>query len=382
MAVSLSRMTRGRGAGAYGRAIIPTATDLHAYARQVNAAARMDRQHDINMRELEYLAARQALGIGIPGQAAGGTSNADAFLNKWQEQLGKVEGVYNQALGSLQGVYGDLRTASGAARQLGDLAGRVEQEYQGYLSDMQPLQQEMTQMAEEEAAARRGLVGQIPALTRYDPESAAGRAIAGVAQQFGTARQAEARRLQGMGIDPTSGRALRMGRQMAGQEAAARAMAGSAARQQELARAGQMTLGAMGLLDPTRAASAALNIRTGANQLLGLSANLLGQQATTLGNLAQTRAGVGRSIADIGGSMATHLATPYAEMAGLQMGLAGQGMQNAQSILSNLQRRPSGGAVTVQGGGDPLSRVNAIQPTWSGQTKSQALGGTYFNMTG
>lgn len=372
------------GRSEYGIAISPQGPGLAQYARQVNEMARRDRQHQLNMNELEYLAARQALGLNLPGRGGrGGASGADQFLQRWEQELGGVRGVYNQALQGLQGVYGDLRTASGAAQRLGDLAGRVEQEYQGYLTEMQPLQQEMTQLATEEATARRGLLGQLPALTAYDPEAAAGRAIADVSQQFGQARQAEARRMASMGIDPTSGRALAMGQRWGGAEALGRAMGATSARQQERQRAGAMTMQAMGLLDPGRAATTALNIRTGANQLLGQAGALLGQQAQMLGNVAQTRANVGRSIADIGGSMATHLAAPYAEMAGIQMGLAGQGMQAAQNWLAN---RPSGGGgglgLTVASNpGGPLGRVNAIEPTWSGQSKSQAMGGTYFNMT-
>ena len=180
---------------AYGNPLVATGQKVSGagdYARLMGQIERQDRAHEIAMRELEYLAARQALGLGIPGQTQGGSANANAFLQKWEQQLGKAEGVFNQALAGLGGVYDDLRTASGAAMKLGDLAGRVEQEYQGFQQQFQPLQQEMAGLATEEAGMRRQLMAELPALTAYDPEAAAGRAIAGVAQQFGQARQATA----------------------------------------------------------------------------------------------------------------------------------------------------------------------------------------------
>ena len=351
----LPRSAYGGGAHAYAEArpSSPVWGGILSHTERINRRFAQDRQHEINMREMEYLAARQALGLDIPGQARGGSQRANRFLQRWEQEQETARGIYNQALRGLGGTFESLRTAEGAATQLGDLAGRVEQEYQGFVSEMAPLQQQMMGMAEEEGRVRSGLLAQFPALAAYDPEGAAGRAIAGVAQQAGQARQAEARRLAGLGIDPTSGRAMAAMRGMAGTEALGRAMAGTAARQQERARAGALTAQGLQLIDPSRAAQTALGIRRGASELLGMAGNLLGQQAQTLGGLASTRAGVGQAIGALGGSYAQQIAQPYADIAGLQMGLQYRPGQQLDlgSILANRRQAGGGRAAVAFGGG-------------------------------
>ncbi len=309
-------------AGAYGRAIgSGPAFSLAEYSRITNEQLRKDRQHELNMRELEYLAGRQALGMDVGGRAGAGMGGSNQFLQQWQKYLGQSAGVYNQALQDYGQGFEYLKTAQGSAQQLGDLAGRVEQEYAGYREEFAPLQQEFTAAAGEELATRGRLRGQFEALATPDYEGVAGRAIAGVAQQSEQMRGAEARRMQAMGVDPTSGRGMAVGRGMAGQEALGRAWAGTQARMGEKQRVAGMTQAGLSLIDPSRTAGTALNIRQGANQLLGLSGELMGTSARTQAGLAQTAGQLAGGVAGVGRGLATDIAGQYGDIAGLQMGL-------------------------------------------------------------
>ena len=291
------------------------------YSRNIGQMERQDREHELAMRELEYLAGRQALGLDIGRTGGVGAGGANQFLQQWQEYLGQSAGVYNQALESYGQGFEYLQTAQGAAQQLGGLAGRVEEEYAGYREEFAPLQAEFTAAAGEELGFRGRMRGQLEALATPDYEGAAGRAIAGVAQQAGIQRQAEARRMQALGIDPTTQRGMAAGRGMAGQEALGRAMAGTQARMGEQQRVAGVTQAGLSLIDPSRTAGTALGIRTGANQLLGLAGELMGGAARTQAGIAQTAGGLAGGIAGVGRGLAQDIAGQYGDIAGLQMGL-------------------------------------------------------------
>lgn len=95
-----------------------------------------------------------------------------------------------------------------------------------------PLQDIVGQMQERYGEFQTWLAGQ-----REDVEGAAGRAGADVAGQAEIARQSEARRVMGLGIDPTSGRFGALSRRSALDEARARAAAMTRARGTERERA-------------------------------------------------------------------------------------------------------------------------------------------------
>ena len=82
----------GRTGGAYnvrsGSGVYRTLEDYNAARGQ---AAVQDRAHEINMREMQYLAAQQALGIGAGG-TGGGEMGMNQWLNQWNQTLQESKG--------------------------------------------------------------------------------------------------------------------------------------------------------------------------------------------------------------------------------------------------------------------------------------------------
>lgn len=318
--------------GAYSGAVVnPMGSfqSLSGYARAVDAASRQDRAHELNMRELEYLATRQALGLDQQRQqqSAAAGANADQFLTAWNNTLMASQGVYNRALQAYEGTYDWMRDASESARRLGDLAGTVESEFQQFRTDFAGLEGEFRTAATEELGARQRMGAQMEQLATADYEGAAGRAMADVATQAEIGRQAEARRLQSLGIDPSSPRGRAVMERQRSQEMTSRAIAGNIARRGEKERVTGATATAMQLFDPSQMAQMAMGIRGAGTQLIQTAAGLRGAETEAMGGLARTQAAVASGMADVGRSMATTIGGQQADVAGLYAGLQ-YGAQN------------------------------------------------------
>lgn len=365
--------------GAYSGAVVnPMGSfqSLSGYARAVDAASRQDRAHELNMRELEYLATRQALGLDQPGGAggAGGAgANADQFLTAWNNTLMASQGVYNRALQAYEGTYDWMRDASESARRLGDLAGTVEQEFQQFRTDFAGLEEDFRGAAVSELGARQRMGAQMEDLATADYEGAAGRAMADVATQAEIGRQAEARRLRSMGIDPSSPRGRAVMERQRSEEMTSRAIAGNIARRGEKERVTGATATAMQLFDPSQMAQMAMGIRGAGTQLIQTAAGLRGAETEAMGGLARTQAAVASGMADVGRSMATTIGGQQADVAGLYAGLQ-YGAQNQPGVtggsaIQPYQMHPSTRPVATA----PVPRQTATQPF---------MAGTYFNPTG
>ena len=358
---------------AYGQTVNPMGTfqSLQGYTRAVDTATRQDRAHELNMREMEYMAARQALGVGQGGGGAGAGGNADQFLQAWNQTLQASQGVYNRALDAYEGTYDWMKDAGEAAGRLGDLAGQVETEYQQFRTDFAGLEGDFRGAAEGELGARGRMGKQLEGLATADYEGAAGRAMADVTQQSEIGRQAEARRLQGLGIDPTSQRGRAMMEKGRATEAGQKATAANIARRGEKERVTGATATAMSMFDPNAMAQMAMGIRGAGTQLLQTSAGLRGAETQALGQLAGTQAQVATGMAGVGESMATTIGGQQADVAGLYAGLQyGQG-----------QNQPAGGG----GATAPMSTADMITARRAGMPSALSPSpsiGTATNTTG
>lgn len=359
--------------GAYGEAVVnPMGTfqDLQSYSRAVDDATRQDRAHEINMRELEYLAARQALGIGQDGAGGpGGMGGANQWLQAWNQTLMASQGVYNRALEAYEGSYDWMRDAGESARRLGDLAGTVESEFQQFRTDFAGLEEDFRGAATTELGARQRMGAQMEQLATADYEGAAGRAIADVAGQAELGREAEARRMRSLGIDPSSQRGRAIMERSRSREAESRALAANVARRGEKERVTGATATAMQLFDPNAMASMAMNIRGAGTGLLQTAAGLRGAETQAMSGLAGQQAAIGQGMAGIGSAMAQNIGGQQADIAGLMAGLQ-YGNQN----------QPAGGAAISPHDFSQSTRPRATSPLPSAGTATNTFGNTGYSM--
>ncbi|MBW2032045.1 MAG: hypothetical protein JRI94_00410 [Deltaproteobacteria bacterium] len=292
-----------------------------------------DRSHEINMREMQYMAAQQALGL---GQGGGANAGMNQWLDQWNQTLQESKGVYNQALQSFEGTYEWMTSAGESASRLGNLAEQMEGEYTRFREDFAGLDENFRLAAQEELEARGVAREQLMQATQADYEGVSGRAMADVSSQGNLARQADARRLQRLGMDPTTTQGRASMDRISGQEATGKAMASTQARRGEKERATGATAMAMQLLDPTRMMQSAMGIRSAGASMLGQSAQMRGQHASTLAGLAGQQTQIAQGQANIAGGMATNIAGQYGDMGGLQMGLQYGAQQNAMNFMGSM----------------------------------------------
>ncbi len=306
-----------------------------------------DRAHEINMREMQYIAAQQALGLGGGQAGAGGAGGMNQWLDQWNQTLKESKGVYNKALESFEGAYEWMTDAKESANRLGGLADEMEGEYRSYRKDFAGTEEAFRLASQEELQARGVARGQLMEATKADYEGVSGRAMADVSAQGNLARQAEARRMQRLGVDPSTMRGQAGMQRIAGQEATGKAIASTQARRGEKERATGATTMAMQLLDPSRMAQTAIGIRGAGTEMLGMASQLRGQETSALSGLAGQQANIATGQANIAGAMAQNIGGQYGDMGGLQMGLQYQGQQNAQNMFTQFAgMNPSGGGAT------------------------------------
>ena len=314
---------------------------IYSIAERQNRRAAEDRAHEINMRELQYMAGLQALGLDQRGRPVDGGMNQ--FLGQWNQILQESRGVYNRALQDMEGGFQWMMDAGESARRLGGLAEELESEYRGFRQEFAGTEADFRMAAGEELQARGVARGELMTQLQADYEGAAGRAMADVTQQAEIARQSEARRLQRLGMDPTTMQGRAMMQRLGGQEATGRALAATQARRGERERVTGAAAMAMQLLDPTRMAQTAMSIRGAGTELLTSAAGLRQAETGALSGLAGQRADISRSMAAIGSGMARDIGAQYGDLAGLQMGLQYGQQQALGNIMGGSALQPSRG---------------------------------------
>lgn len=279
-------------------------------AQTASATAKWQLQQQQEAWELQKAGAKQA------GELAG------KFLQLWTGAMGDVQGMYKQAFSSLEGIAGQI-AGGGADTGLGGIADMIMQEYDRYRTEMAPAEQEFIEGARGEAVARRGMTDRLMELGTADYEGEMGAAVTDVRKQSEIARQAEARRLLGMGIDPSSGRFGALTRKSAIDEARNTAIAMNVARRGEKERVGQLALQGLQVLDPTKMGQLAIESRRTGTELLGRTADIAKAEA----DIQVARTNALSNLAGTTGSLASGYSTaitqPLGEMAGFYMGQAG-----------------------------------------------------------
>jgi hypothetical protein len=176
-------------------------------------------------------------------------------------------------------------------------------------------------------------------MTKSDEEGAAGRAMADVSGIAERGRQAEAMKLQGMGIDPTSGRSRSLMRESRNQEALAGGLAANKARLAEKERAASLTAQGLQLIDPGQDITAAGQIQKLSSDLLAQRSQMALSKAGMAGDLARSRGTLATTKANIGSGIARDIAAPMGEY-----GAAQRGLELANTGASTA---PGGGGQTV-----------------------------------
>lgn len=139
--------------------------------------------------------------------------------------------MYNAAIGEIskaQTMVGDAY--KDIDQNLGSMSEDIKSEWQNMKTRWGGIQNDLVNQAKGDITDRNQLKRQFMDLTRGDEEGASGRAMADVGSQAEAGRQAEAMRLAGLGIDPTSGRARSYMNTSRNQEALDKAMAGNKTR--------------------------------------------------------------------------------------------------------------------------------------------------------
>jgi hypothetical protein len=373
-----------------------TFTSLGAYQTALDTAMKQDRAHEINMREMEWLAANQALGYGGYNMGASGAGNelADKFLNSWNQYMTDAKGIYNQALQGFNEGYDFLRDASKSVDTLNKIGVDVESDLKSFREQFGPLQSDLAAGARENLKNQQEMGAQLKGLAKADYEGVAGRAMADVSQQAEMGRQAEARRMAALGQDPTTMRSRANSANMVTGEATGKAVAANLARRGEKERVTGITGQAYQLFDPNNLASTALSIRSAGDQLQTLRGNLASQAVTAKSNLANTWGQMATAQGNIGGDIATKIGSQYGDMAGLFSGLNYANNQSFPAYpAATTPSMPTSRYMPVSsGGGNPTARVDAIDAQHSLETVNPMPGpmpaymnyslpqGSYFNM--
>ena len=245
------------------------------------------------------------------------------YLKQWNEGLDKAGGLYNTAIaeiGKAQGVVGDAYKDVSA--NLGSMSEDIKSEWESMKTQWGGIQGDLVGSAKEDIANRGQLTRQFMNLTKSDEQGASGRAMADVAAQSEAGRKAEAMRLQGLGIDPASGRARSLMRTSRNQEALSKAMAGNQARLAEKDRVAGLTATGLNLIDPTKSANAASVIQNMSNDLLSARSNLEVNRANVQGNLAGTTANLASQRGNLATGFAQNVVAPKGEMGATQLGVS------------------------------------------------------------
>jgi len=245
------------------------------------------------------------------------------YLGEWNAGLEKAGGMYNAAIteiGKAQGTVADAY--ADVSKNMGDMSADLATEWNSMKEQWGGIQSDLVGSAQGDITDRNALKRQFMDLTRSDEEGASGRAMADVAAQSEAGRQAEAMRLSGLGIDPTSGRTRSMMTMDRNAEALNKAMAGNKARLAEKDRVAGLTAKGLELIDPTKSVDAASRIQGMSNDLLATRSNLEVNRGNTMGNLAMTSGKLAGMQGDLAGSYASNIVAPKGELGAAQLGVS------------------------------------------------------------
>lgn len=245
------------------------------------------------------------------------------YLDQWNKGLEQAGGMYNSAISEITKASGMVSDAyKEVSSNLGQMSQDIGKEWEEMKSTYGDIKGDLIGATKESLRQRGDLRRQFMDLARADEEGVAGRAMTDVAAQSEAGRRAEAMRLQGLGVDPTSGRArsqMRMGRN---EEALNKVLAANKARVAEKDRVAGLTAEGLRLIDPTQDINAATAIQNMQNNLLQSRSNLEVNRANVMGNLASTRGSLAGQRGNLATGYAQNIVAPKGEMGASQLGVA------------------------------------------------------------
>ena len=330
-----------------------TASYLRARAREREQAAEREQEERARQRHLEDMqmglmtreveaAERQSAAQQAAAKSA--APLAKQYMNMWNKSLKQTTGMYNQAMQGVNKGWAAINEMQSKTFDFSKLHKDLESEWENIKGKFGGLTDQAITMAGEEMTQRRALGKQLTSLAQPDFEGAAGRAMADVTAQAEKGRQAEARRLSSLGIDPSSGRGRAMMNTIQGQEALAKAQAATQARRGEKERVTDITGKAMELIDPSKTAGVATDIQKLKGEMMGQRVGLaeaeIGQQrgiAQAIGSMAGAAGGVARGMGET-------VTAPLGEAAGVYSGMAMQGGYNPITGRSAMPTTKSSGS--------------------------------------
>lgn len=252
-------------------------------------------------------------------------ATATEYLGKWNTALSKSEGVYSNAVSEL-GKAGELiDRAYGNLDELDSVGQEIKSEWDTFKKDFGGAQGAFLDESQKSLADRSTLRRSFMDLAKGDYEGVSSRAMTDVAGQAEQGRQAEAMRLQGLGIDPTSGKARTFMQESRDREGFSKVMASNQAVLGEKERVAGITAQGLSLIDPTKDINAASQIQQLSNNLLQQRTDMATTKAGLSTSLAGARTQVGTSMANVGSGMARDIAAPLGEYGAAQQGVAQSG---------------------------------------------------------
>lgn len=250
---------------------------------------------------------------------------AKEYMSMWNKSLKQTQGLFNQAMQGVSRGWDAIEQMQSNQFDFSGLHKDLETEWNNIKDKFGGLTDQAISMAGEEMTQRRELGRQLTKLAQPDYEGVAGRAMADVTGQAELMKQAEARRLAGLGIDPTSGRGRAAMNTIQAQEALSKAQAASQARRGEKERVTGVTSEAMQLIDPSKTAGIATNIQALKGQLIGQRVGLAEAEAQQQQNIAGAITGMAGAAGQVARGMGETVTAPIGEAAGVYSGMALQG---------------------------------------------------------
>lgn len=289
-------------------------------ARELRTASMEEKQMQLMDAEIANLMAQGGGTSEAVRQEA--AKNAADYLGKWNASLQKSEGMYSSAISEV-GKAGELiDRAYGDLGELDALGEEIKGEWQQFKQNYGGIQEKLLGGADQTIADRSQLQRQFMELSRGDVEGEASRALTDVAGQAEQGRQAEARRLQDLGIDPTSGKYRQMMSESRTNQAVGGVMAANKARTAEKERVAGITATGLNLIDPTRDINAAAQIQQLSSNLLSQRTNMATTKAGLATGLATSRGNLATTTANIAGGQAQNIGGQYGSMGAAQQGIA------------------------------------------------------------
>jgi len=274
---------------------------------------------------------------------------AGKFLSAWSGAMGDVKGMYKASFSALTNLANQISSgATAGTEDLDEISKMIQNEYQTFRADYGEAEKEFIGGAQEEAALRRGMATRLSELGTPDYEGEMGAAVADVRAQSEVARQSEMRRLLGMGIDPSSGRFGALSRKSYLDESRNTAIAMNLARRGEKERVSDLAIKGMGVLDPTKSGTLAMDIRRTGTSMLGQTADIAKARADIVTSRTKALSDIASTTGSQAGGYASNIMNPLGEMAGYYMGRAG----------SNLPTNSVPSALAIKRSTGPSSGVN------------------------